>query len=392
MSVKKRATLLFFSSVISIVLVFIFNHYVNIHIAGHFEGFYLLRLKNGDGKKYQFSDHLFVGREKEIVYAVDLQHGYFGLVRKLLVRRQEESNHLHVEWNPRDGNGMVSSYFAGGTKLVTYLGRYLDDEQEVHGIFVGGGLPATVESNVSYNMNNSGMTYFDGKRWYHIWCSVNEGIGSAVSGAILTPSKWEFLGSGVEKRGSDNVVINSSHKAVLDGTPLRIDRRASFTAGETYFNLEIKITNLGERPLVYNYLYGDEPWIGYYGTSLGDVGWVKERLVNHEEIMDTRKYSFIGMADLGNSVIGERPVYTNLANFIEWFGEEQPKFAYFTNDMNQMPRPDKKNPLESNERFLGIAWERWLKPSGTATIRLAVGMAMLDPKTGIPEKPLTHWK
>lgn len=377
---------------ISIALVIIFNHYVAIHIAGHFEGFYLVRIKNSPSKKYEFSDHLFVGREKEIVFTIDLQSGHLSWIKELLTRNQGENNHLLVEWNPRGGNGMVSSCFADGTKLVTYLGRYLDDGQEVHGLFVGGGLPATVESNVSYNMNNSGMTYFNGKRWYHIWCSVNEGIGSAVSGVALSPSKWEFIGSKVERRSKDNVVINSSHKAVLDGIPLKIERHAYFTAGETYFNLEIMVTNLGDRPLAFNYLYGDEPWIGYYGTSLGDVGWVKDRLVNYEEIIDLKKYNFIGMADLGNSVTGEKPIYTNLANFLEWYDGEQPNMAYFTNDMNKMPQPGKKIPLDSNERFLGLVWERSLQPSESSTIRLAVGMAMLNPKTGIPEKPQTRWK
>lgn len=391
MSDKKKAFLVALIA-IPVSLFLVLNHYVNFHIAGHFEGFYLLRLKGPESGKYEFSDHLFVGREKEIIYALDFNNRYFKFMRGLFAGQQVKANHLHAEWNSRDGSGMVSSYFADGTALVTYLGRYLDADQEVHGLFVGGGLPATVESNVSYNMNNSGMTYFNGKRWYHIWCSVNEGIGSAVSGASITPSKWEFIGSAVEQRTNDAVILRSSHKAVVDSVPLRIDRRASFASGETYFNLEIKVTNIGEMPVKINYMYGDEPWVGYYGTSLGDVGWVRDRLVSHEEFVDLKKYNFIGMADLGNSVIGEKPVYTNLANFLEWYDGEQPRAAYFTNDMNIMPRQGQSVPLESNERFLGLIWERWLNPAESATMRLAIGMAMHNPKTGIPEKPRTSWK
>jgi hypothetical protein len=220
----------------------------------------------------------------------------------------------------------------------------------------------------------------------------SEGLGSAVTNSTLTPAKWEFIGSGVESRSKDNVVIASEHKAVIDGVPVNISRKMHFTAGETYFTLEIRITNTGSEPLSYNYFYGDEPWVGYYGTSLGDVGWVKDRIVPYEEMIDTKKYSYIGMADIGNRVIGEQPRYTNLANFLEWFGPEQPEAAYFTNDMNSMPKADKKIPLQSNERFVGLVWERRLDPAESATIRLAIGMAAFNPKTGIPEKPPTAWK
>jgi hypothetical protein len=381
---------LFLLCFISVSLVISINRYVDFDLGGHFEGFYLLREKNSG--KYEIADHLFVGREKQVVYAMDLTNKYYKVAREFLPKHNENYNHLHCDWNPRDGNGMVSSYFADGTALVTYLGRYLDDEKEVHGIFVGGGLPETVESNVNYNMNNSGMTYFDGKRWYHIWCSVNEGIGSAVSGISFTPSHWEFIGSGVEQKSADKVTITSSHKAYIDNVPVRVDRKIRFTAGQTYFNLEITITNIGAVPVFYSYLYGDEPWIGYYGTSLGDVGWVKDRIVSYEEMIDTTKYSYVGMADIGNRIIGEQPIYTNLADFIEWFGPERPAYAYFTNDLNHMPEANKKVPLESNVRFVGITWQRRLVPSESSTIRIAVGMARLNSKTGIPEKPATRWE
>jgi hypothetical protein len=387
---RRKKTVLLLFCIISVPLFILLDHYMDFDIGGHFEGLYLLREKGSN--KYEIADHLFVGREKQIVYAMDLGNRYYKIARNMLPKHNENFNHLHCEWNPKDGNGMVSNYFADGTALVTYLGRYLDEEKEVHGIFVGGGLPETVESNVNYNMNNSGMTYFDGKRWYHIWCSVNEGVGSAVTGKALTPSHWEFIGSGVEQKSADKVTITSSHKTFIDDIPVRIDRKIRFTAGQPYFNLEITLTNIGTAPLFYNYLYGDEPWVGYYGTSLGDVGWVKDRIINYEEMIDTTKYSYAGIADIGNRVIGEQPVYTNLANFIEWFGPERPMYGYFANNMDVLPKPNQKIPLESNERFIGLSWQRKLEPSESSTLRLAIGMAMLDPKTGIPVKPPTAWE
>lgn len=41
-------------------------------------------------------------------------------------------------------------------------------------------------------------------------------------------------------------------------------------------------------------------------------------------------------------------------------------------------------PLSSNERALNLQWERTLQPGETHKIELAIGMAKIDPATGIP--------
>ncbi len=368
------------------LLPILFN--VHFNIKGHFEGLYLIHEKATG--RYEVADHLFVGEGQHLSYGTTLNTEWIKLVSGLLPKH-DSSTHLHVEWNPKDGSGFVSNHLLDGTSLVTYFGRYLDNDKEVHGLFVGGGLPETVAQNVNYNMNNSGMTYYNGKFWYHIWCSVNEGIEFAEPGQPLTPSKWKFLGSRVVERSAARVVIESSHEAEEGSNLVRIERRASFTAGEPYFNLEIRISNPGNAPVHYDYSYGDEPWVGYYGTSLGDVGWVKDRIITHEEVVDSSRYSYAGMADIGNRAIGERPVYTNLANFIEWFGEERPR-VFFSNNTESPESHPVKAPLESNERFIGLQWERALLPGNTTTIRLSIGMAGFNPKAGIPVKPPTTWK
>jgi len=387
MNIKKRILL---TGIISLSLFVLVDRYVDFNISGECEGFYLSR--NIHHKVYEISDHLVVGKEKRLIYAFNITDSYFHMTRRLFPKGRDNRNHLYCEWNPWDGNGLVSSYFSDGSGLITYLGRYLDNDEEVHGLFVGGGIPETVEHNNNYNMNNSGMTYYDGQRWFHIWCSVNEGIGSPSTGKTVSPSQWKFISSKVKSRSNDKVEIASSHTAIIDNIPVRINREMHFTAGEAYFTLEIKITNIGKEPLFYSYLYGDEPWVGFYGTSLGDVGWVKDRIINYEEAIDPAQYSFVGMADLGNRVIGERPAYTNLANFIEWFGPELPTEVYFTNDYQHFPNNERKVPLASNERFVGLRWDRALAPSESTTVRLAIGMARLNTRTGIPEKPPTSWK
>jgi len=384
---RRKVLLLALAVVSTSVFIYLFIN-VRFNIKGHFEGFYLLHDK-GAGK-YEFSDHLFVGEGTSLIWGKDFTPLAQGLLGFFMPDHGHGQPHLHCEWNSRDGSGMVSQHFPNGTSLITYFGRYLDSDEEVHGLFVGGGMPETVARNANYNMNKSGMTFGDGNRWYHIWCSVNEGVGAANSGRMLTPSRWEFLGSRVVSKSDSHAVITSSHRVEIDGQPLRIDRRASFAAGETYFDLEIRLTNQGTAPVYFDYLYGDEPWVGYYGTALGDVGWVRDRLVTHEEVVDAARYSYAGMVDSGNRAIGEQPVYSNLANFIEWFGDERP-FVYFANS-GTPPAPGSKEPLESNERYIGLEWERELPPGGVISFRLAIGMAGYDAKTGLPVKPATTWK
>lgn len=387
MIMAKKLAHLSLAAVAAALIGFIALH-VRSDIKGHFEGFYLLHDRQAGN--YEFADHLFVGEGKSLIYGKDFSGPLQRFINRIIPAHDTGRNHLHTDWNPHDGCGMVSQHFADGTQLVTYFGRYLDALEEVHGLFVGGGLPDSVAANTNYNMNNSGMTFNDGNRWYHIWCSVNEGIVAQGDEEVQTPSHWRFLGSRVVSRSDNRVVISSSHALTLRGVPLTMERTATFAAGERYFTLKIALTNRGNLPLNYEYTYGDEPWVGYYGTSLGDVGWVADRLINYEEVVDSGKYHYAGMVDSGNRVIGERPVYTNLANFIEWFGPERP-FVFLANQEHP-PQPGSRIPLESNERFIGLAWDRQLQPGETTAILLAIGMATVNPRTGLPEKPPTTWK
>jgi hypothetical protein len=231
------------------------------------------------------------------------------------------------------------------------------------------------------------MGYFDGKRWYHIWCTVNEGIAANLSADTIYPSRWKFLGSNILSSGSQSITIKSSHEVTVSGVPLRIKRGAYFTAGETYFVLTIKITNIGDKPARFYYVYGDEPWLGHYGSSAGNIGWLESMTTDYETIVPPT-FNFAGLYDHGNETIGEGHAFSNVANFIEWLGPNRPA-VYFSNTPGKI---DQKNigkyPLSSNTRFLGLEWgPRTLNPKQSESYTLAIGMAGNDPKTGFPAKP-----
>jgi len=358
---------------------------VRFDIKGHYEGIFLLQ--GLGGWKYELKDDLYVGDGDRVIWSMDFYDPGFRLFQKTHPFKPGEAR-LYYEWDAKDGSGFIRNLLGDGTQILNCFGRYKgDDKKYVHGLFVGGGLPASVTGGDNVYMDETGMAYYDRTRWYHVWCNVNEGIVSD-SGQVLLPSEWKFLGSKVINESSKSLAIASHHEVAVDGVPLRIDRHVYLNAGDTYFVLTIKVTNIGTVPAKYTYLYGDEPWVGNYGSSRGNVGWVKDRLIEYETGLDSSKYSYAGFYDYGNSAAGEEHHFTGTANFIEWLGNNRPTVS-FSNDSGFLKESfGEKIPLASDTRFIGLEWvRRVLAPQQSETYTLAIGMAGHDPVTGFPVKP-----
>jgi len=354
------------------------------NIKRHFEGVYIL--KAGKGALIELTDDIYLGDGSRLIWGMDLDYPVFhvGETKEELTK----GPHLYYEWDSGEGGGYVRNFLPGGKELVTCFSRFDDVDKQEHGLFVGGGLPASVRVDSALKLNETGMAYFDGKTWHHVWCSVNEGLASCISAQKVPSFKWKFLGSKVLQSTSRSLSIRSSHEVVMDGVPLGIDRYAYFNAGETFFVLSVIIKNTGKSPVSYYYCYGDEPWVGSYGTSAGNVGWVKDRVMDYVGWVDTSKYDFAGMYDCGNDAIGEGHDFSMTADFIEWLGNNRPEQAYFSNAPNDFPKEGMKEPLSSNQRYIGIQWgPRILRPGQTERYSMAIGMAGHDPKTGFPVKP-----
>lgn len=301
---------------------------------------------------------------------------------------------INYEWNDHSGRGFIKNNFPDGRKLLICLSRFNDSGGlPSKGIFVGGNLPEDNPDYLEAEKNETGMAYFDGKRWFHIWCNVNEGMAPAVNPTAMSfPAQWEFLGSRVLDSDARHLALNSSHRALINGVPLIIDKILFYEAGNSFFTMVTKITNIGREPTGFYYAYGDEPWLGDFGSSAGNVGWLKGQIVTTETIVDTKTNTFVGMFDYGNPLAGEKHEnFTWTANFIEWDVGGSPDMAYFSN----MPRSGTTNanvPLNSpDSRFVGLQWgPRYLKPRESFTFTLAIGMAANNPISKFPVKPDTH--
>jgi len=361
---------------------------VRFSFEGVFDGIYLLR---GTGRAVlEVKDEIFLGEYERLIARIE----YEPFLNMLRAKSDEQFNEAHVSyrWNERVGRGFIQSYRPDGSRFIICFGRFVDSQgKSPQGLFLGGGLPISRYNQETVQMNETGMAYFDSRQWFHLWCNANEGIAGASSPEKLAyPSGWEFLGSRVPFATSHELIIHSRHRAVLDGVPFRIDRYALYRAGEPYLVLAIRITNAGQLPAGYFYVYGDEPWVGDYGTSVGNIGWTKDRLLYYESIIDPQNNSFVGMYDYGNRAINEnKGQFSRMANFIEWIGMVRPQLVYVSNKEGKISEESQAIPLDSRDnRVLFLQWgPRLLSPGQSDLLVLAIGMAGHDPKSDIPVKP-----
>lgn len=357
---------------------------IGFNITGDYEGIFLLRGENG--ALLELKDDIYLGEGNRYIAGLDFEHGKESLFRVFNASPTKEP-YLYFEWNEKKGDGYVRNYLPDGKQLLTCFSRFIDETHQTEsGLFVGGGLPESVIDDDIVKENETGMAFYDGKRWFHIWCNANELIFNS-KGEPLKPSTWKFLGSRILHHDKNKIILESSHEVVVDTIPFRVNRYAYFRAGDPYFVLEVSITNIGNRPVKYIYLYGDEPWLGNYGTSGGNVGWSAEGLYDFAGLVNTKKTNFAGLFDYGNDAINEGHNFTMTANFIEWFGDIEP-YVYFSNsphDADSALSSAKKIPLSSNTRFIALQWgPRTLLPRQSEVYTMAIGMAGLN---GLPVKP-----
>ena len=359
---------------------------VDFKLTGDWEGVFLL--KGEDDAWLEVTDDLFpedVDRYLEGFGLTRFRHVFASGLASL------GGTYTNFEWNADTGRGFIKTRFPDDKKLVICLSRFRDERGTgSKGLFLGGALPPTDPDAHVFDKNETGMAYFDGQRYYHIWCNVNEGIIDE-SNNLLVPENWSYLGSKVLENSSTDLTLLSRHRTLVNKIPVTVERYLFYGVGDSYVTLVTKLTNTGKSATAFTYFYGDEPWVGNYGTSAGDVGWLKDGLVETETMIDTRKESYAGIFDYGNPLAGEKHVYTMQANFIEWQHSNGPSAAFFSNDFEKVGTPEEKIPLDSHlNRVIALEWGKLtLQPGQSFTFKIAVGMASYDPRLKMPVKPFT---
>ena len=367
---------------------------VDFNIDGDFEGIFILTGENG--KWIEITDDLFPEDTDRLIYSYNtsflkniVSNGFYVVSNGFC--KDTDAPCMHYEWNKKTGRGYIKTIYPGGKKLIICLSRFRIDDKLSSGLFLGGGLPPSDPDSDIFDRDEASMAYYDGNRYYHIWCNVNEGITDALNNSIDPPS-WEYLGSEVLESSSTDLTIISRHRTFVNSVPITIERYLFYNVGNTYVTLTTRIKNVGKSSTEFGYGYGDEPWVGDYGTSEGDIGWLKDRLVKTEMYIDTKHNNFAGIFDYGNELAGEKHVYTNAANFIEWQQGSRPDSAYFSNEFGKIGKQEENIPLASHsKRVISLQWGKFrLKPNQIFSFTIAVGMATYNPHTKTPDKPDTN--
>lgn len=339
-------------------------------LTGRWLGVFLLRGKPS-GAPLVVKDDLLLGDGSRLVAGFSLAR-----LRRLVGVQPDVPGraHLELQWSEADGKGLVRSRLADGTELVTVLSRFEDDQGNgPRGLFVGGALPDVA---ASAQQDESGMTFRDARGWHHIWCNTNELLLDLASRQNWFPGAWTYLGGRALIHDPRRIVLESSHLVPLAAGPLRVDRYAYFRAGLPWFKLGIRFTNASDQPLRFAYAYGDEPWVGHFGSAAGNVGWIRQGIVRVEGPVDAGEGRFAGMLD----------EQSGLAAFVAWAAATAPDRVYFANEPGSRFRRLGQR-LSSNEVFVGLEWlDLTLRPGESRSILLTVGMARAGAR-GVPVLP-----
>lgn len=385
----KTKHFLLFAAVVIIAFIPVLHTTVRFSFDPRVEGFFILH--GDDGYWLELADDLVPEDATRLIWAMP----HYPFRTSVTSQKCSDSDRpcLDFRWDKRYGRGFIRNTWPDGSKLVINLSRFRDSNGKYpSGIFIGGGLPPSDPDFQFMNNEATGMTYFDGQRWYHVWCNSNEGLVSPAQPFLPSyVTDWDFKGSWVREADAKSVTFESRHSLKFTGVPLDVERFLFYYAGNSYVILTTNFTNKGKVPVTLQYMYGDEPWIGDFGSSAGDVGWMERELIFTEREIDTRQHTYFGMYDYGNELAGEDHRYTGIANFIEWDKDSKPTRAYISNFSGGASSDNKIVPLTSQtNRFIGLQYgPLMLKPGETFSFTIAVGMAGRDPKTGFPVKPIT---
>jgi hypothetical protein len=340
-------------------------------ITGRFRGLYLRHA--AAGRPLILQDDLRLGEEERLLVGLD-----FGRLGRWLRGPPPGGPGLEVEFDEVDGSGMVTVALPGGRTLETAFGRFLhDDDREVHGLFVGGGRAEILHQRA---LDESGVSLHDAAGWHHVWCTVNEAVWVAAERRLLDPPDWQLVAARLVQATPAQAVLESEHRVATAQARLAMHRRATFRAGQPFFALDVRITNVGAAPVELTYGYGDEPWVGRFGSAEGNVGWVREGVVPVAARLDPLREGWGGIVD----------TRTGLANLLAW-AATPPDLAYFNNHGGPPTAAEAGRPLASNEITVGLEWQRRrLPPGGALAVRLLVGLADRGPGGG-PALPPAAW-
>ena len=298
---------------------------------------------------------------------------------------------LEMKWDPAKGKGAVLSHLKNGDVLRTCFQC---------------GYPAYTGGLVIGNYSGLGMGLYPrapirGFKSINVFCAQDESIRDQPSGEEYTYGWSENIGEGpggrrleyvrgkVIEAGPQRVVLRSANR----GGCYRVTKVATIRAGARFWIIATRVTNACDKKIRFDLFSGDDPWIGTYRSSDGDVGWVPGELVRHERALSVGRFTAGGLYDLGNRALGQKEGgFSGMANFIQLDPVTPlPALAAFANSFAHTPKEVDPGKALSNESLtaLNLAWTGLtLEPGQGFTFAMALGLAETGARGGIPRLPV----
>jgi hypothetical protein len=298
--------------------------------------------------------------------------------------------HFEVGWSPSTGRGQVVEHLANGDTLSTCF----------HCAYPGytGGL-------VIGNLSASGMAFHPrepirGYSEINVFCAQDESIWDLDEDAEYTYGWSENFGDGpdgkaLKYQGGKIIEHDDRHVVLASENEMgcyHVSKIALTHANWRYWIIATRVQNRCGHAVRFHFHSGDDPWLGRYASSDGDVGWTPDGLVHKEKGLVAGQFIAGGIYDLGNSELGQTDTgFSNQANFFALDPSlPLPNFTAFANRFaHEASEVDPKKPLDNKTMTaLNLGWRnRTLAPKESFTVTMALGLANTGVPGSIPQLP-----
>ena len=221
----------------------------------------------------------------------------------------EPVRRFSVDWDTATGRGSMTQTLENGDRYVLCLQcRY---PGYTGGLWIG-------------SMNGSGFEYFPaqpirGFKNLNIFCAQDESLVLADSGEELTNGWSENIGKGPGGKRLEYVngeILDSTAervvlKSINRGECIEETRYLLWPAEASYVVVAAHFTNVCKKSVHFDFWTGDDPWIGRYKTSEGDVGWTPDGFVRSETKLETWGADSYRYGGFGKSIVAGKlgPVF-----------------------------------------------------------------------------------
>lgn len=297
---------------------------------------------------------------------------------------------FEMGWDPATGRGKVVENQDNGDRLVTCF--HCGYPGYTGGLLIG-------------NYGGPGMGLYPrvpirGYSEINVFCAQDESLWDRDEDIEYSYGWSENFGDGPDgkrleyKRGQ--ILVHDGHQVALAsenaGGCYRVRKTVYTQEGWNAWISATQVSNQCDHPVRFHFHSGDDPWLGRYASSDGDVGYTQDHIVRKEESFVAGRFTAGGLYDLGNSELGQDDKgFSNQANhFALDPALPLPDFSAIANRFAHTPAEvHSDKPLDNKSMTaLNLGWrDLLLAPGESFHTAMALGLAQTGAPGSLPRVP-----